>query len=73
MDHFFVPVSAEGDYQVILSTDEGRFGGYDRISTTYVYTAYRNDEGKLGFQIYLPSRTAMVLKKLPKKKQEERK
>ena len=73
VDNFFVPVSTEGDYQVILSTDEGRFGGYDRISTTYVYTAHRNAEGKLGFQIYLPSRTAMVLKKLPKKKQEGRK
>ena len=73
VNDFFVPVSAEGDYQVILSTDEGRFGGYDRISTTYVYTAHRNDEGKLGFRIFLPCRTAMVLKKLPKKKQEEQK
>ena len=65
---FFVPVSEEGDYQVILSTDEKDFGGYDRISTEYVYTAKRADDGRLGFQVYLPSRTAMVLKKLPKKK-----
>ena len=65
---FFVPVSAEGQYQVILSTDDSKFGGYDRISTTYVYEAKKNADGKLGFQIYLPSRTAMVLKKLPAKK-----
>jgi len=65
-ESFFVPVSAEGRYQVSLSTDDSRFGGYDRISTTYVYTAEKRPDGKIGFQIYLPSRTAMVLKKLPK-------
>ena len=65
---FFVPVTEEGDYQVILSTDDKAFGGQDRISTTYVYTAKRADDGRLGFQVYLPSRTAMVLKRLPKKK-----
>ncbi|MBP3634828.1 MAG: alpha amylase C-terminal domain-containing protein [Oscillospiraceae bacterium] len=62
-DGYFVPVEQEGKYKVVLTTDEGRFGGHDRISTTYVYDAVRQPDGKIGFRIYLPSRTAVVLKK----------
>jgi len=60
---YFVPVPEEGKYQVVLSTDEPRFGGHDRISTSYVYEAKKQPDGKIGFMIYLPSRTAVVLKK----------
>ena len=60
---YFVPVSKEGRYQVVLSTDEGRFGGHDRISMNYVYEAKKQPDGKVGFLVYLPCRTAMVLKK----------
>ena len=65
---YFVPVKEPGEYRVILSTDDREFGGYDRISTTYVYTAVQQPDGRLGFRVYLPSRTAMVLKRLPRKK-----
>ena len=66
VDGYFVPVQEAGRYQAVLTTDEGRFGGYDRISTTYVYEAKEQPDGRIGFQIYLPSRTAVVLKKLRK-------
>ena len=67
-DGFFLPVQEAGLYQVILSTDEPRFGGQDRISTTQLYEVRREPNGQLGFRIYLPSRCAMVLKLKKKKK-----
>ena len=62
-DGYFVPVAEEGTYQVILSSDDGLFGGYDRIDTDYQYTATKTEDGRIGFLCYLPSRSAMVLKK----------
>ncbi len=61
---YFIPVLEEGNYKVILSTDEGRFGGQDRISESYVYETVKLDDGRYGFLIYLPSRTACALKKV---------
>ena len=61
---YFIPVEEEGKYQVILSTDDGEFGGYNRIDTEYVYEAYKGVDGRVGFMCYLPSRTALVLNKV---------
>ncbi|MBO5953832.1 MAG: alpha amylase C-terminal domain-containing protein [Oscillospiraceae bacterium] len=63
-----IPVTEEGDYQVILSTDDFRFGGQGRIHHL-TYRAEIQPDGRLGFKLYLPSRTAVVLKKLPAKKE----
>ena len=54
----------EGKYRVILSTDEERFGGPKLIdhSVTY-YTEYIEGRG-LGFNVYSPCRTAMVLERI---------
>ena len=59
---FRVETGKSGKYKAILSTDESRFGGYDRISTDYVYKTDKKD-GKHGFSIYLPARTAVCLKR----------
>ena len=61
-DGFFLPVQEEGEYTVCLSTDDFCFGGQGRIYHQ-TYTAQRQEDGKLGFRLYLPSRTAVVLKK----------
>ena len=55
--------TGEGAYKVILSTDEERFGGPMLIdhSVTY-YTEYIEGRG-LGFNVYSPCRTAMVLER----------
>ncbi len=53
-----------GAYNVVLSTDESRFGGFDRISDTQKYVVHSLEDGAMGFEIYLPSRTAIVLKKI---------
>ena len=58
---YWLTVPSEGKYKVIMSTDRSDFGGYDRISEEYVYTAKKHPDGKAKLQIYLPARTALCL------------
>lgn len=58
---YWLTVPKEGKYQVTLTTDESAFGGFDRISKTYVYTASTHPDGKAKLQIYLPARTGLCL------------
>ena len=60
---YFVPVDSAGEYDVILSTDNEKFGGFNRVDENYSYTAKNFCDKKIGFNLYLPSRTAIVLKK----------
>jgi len=56
--------TGEGAYKVILSTDETRFGGPGLIDHNYVFhTTYIEGRG-LGFDVYSPCRTAMVLERV---------
>ena len=64
---YWLTVPSEGEYRVMLSSDAQSFGGYDRISETYVYTASKHPDGLYKIQIYLPARTALCLRKLPKR------
>ena len=59
---YFVPVPEAGDYRAIMSTDDHRFGGKCRVEHK-VYTAAEQPDGRIGFQLYLPSRTAIVIQK----------
>ena len=63
-DGYFIPVPEEGTYQVILSSDDGNFGGYNRVDKKYEYQTWTTQDGWFGFQCYLPSRCAIALKKL---------
>ena len=47
----------KGKYNVVLSSDDEVFGGFQRAGKDITYTA---DDG---FLCYLPSRTAIVFKK----------
>ena len=58
-DGYFIPVEEEGSYKVIFSTDDYCFGGHGRVYHM-TYTADKNEDGKLGFKVYLPNRTAVV-------------
>ena len=60
---YFVPVGREGVYRVILSSDDGTYGGFSRIDTACRYKALAAPDGRIGFACYLPSRSAMVLKR----------
>ena len=59
---YFVPTAQEGTYKVVLSTDDYCYGGQGRIYHQE-YMATVQPDGRIGFQIYLPSRTALVLQK----------
>lgn len=62
---FFVPISTAEDtrrYRVVFSTDRTCYGGDDRIDEQYVYPVTRSPERHSGFFVYIPCRTAMVLK-----------
>ncbi len=61
---YWLTVPSAGKYKVVLSTDEQSFGGWDRISGDYVYTASRHPDKKYKLQIFLPPRTALCMIKL---------
>ena len=67
-DGRLIVVDEPGEYQIQMTTDDYCFGGQGRI-WHQTYRAEEQKDGKLGFQMYLPSRTAVVFKKLPKKKE----
>ncbi len=52
-----------GEYKVILSTDDSDFGGHNRIDKEYIYKA-EIINGRECVKLYIPSRSAFVLKKL---------
>ena len=52
-----------GTYEPVLSTDNETFGGFNRIQEDYIYYSERKNDGTYGFSMYLPSRTAVCLKK----------
>ncbi|MBE6638169.1 MAG: 1,4-alpha-glucan-branching enzyme [Ruminococcaceae bacterium] len=60
---YFVPAE-EGRYRAILTTDEGRFGGHNRIDKNYIYQTEQDAIGRIGFPCYLPARTAIIFKKV---------
>ena len=62
---FELPLHEEGRFQVVLDTDEEAFGGQGRIShgTIYESASLKGSPAYTGITLYVPSRTAMVLKK----------
>ena len=63
---FFVPahITGEGQYRAVFTTDRIEFGGQDRVSERYVYTAKPVSDKGVGFEVYLPSRTAIVFRRV---------
>ena len=61
----FVPAPQLGDYQVVLSSDDKEFGGYERVDKSVVYHTWSKDpQLGDGFPIYVPARTALVLRRI---------
>ena len=50
--------------EVVLTTDDLAFGGFNRVDNNYRYTATKTEDGRIGFFCYLPSRTATVFKRI---------
>lgn len=54
--------TAAGEYRVVLSTDDSRYGGQSRVdSSTVHFTEKIEDSDQL--KVYLPARTAIVLQR----------
>ena len=64
--NFFLPVHTvgAGKYRVIFSSDDIDFGGMDRISKEYLYYTKEVLDKGIGFEIYIPCRTAIVFKRV---------
>ena len=61
-----IPVA--GKFKIILNTDDPLFDGFNRIDTKTTYMSFRKAErnminAPLYLYLYLPARTAIVLKK----------
>ncbi|KAF5393004.1 hypothetical protein D9757_001315 [Collybiopsis confluens] len=58
-----VGVEVPGEYTVVLTTDEPRFGGFNNVKSggQYLTTPFEWNGRKNFLQVYIPSRTALVL------------
>ena len=63
-ESYFVPVGEEGTYEVVLSSDDGTYGGFNRVDCSVKYETYKTPDGWVGFNFYLPNRSAVVFKKV---------
>ncbi len=61
-DGCFLTMPEAGEYDVIMSTDDYCFGGEGRIYHQRYTTVAEN--GTVGIRLYLPSRTAAILRKV---------
>lgn len=56
-----------GKYQIILDTDDKKFGGFGNVDNTIIYYPQRMGgvSGSNWLKLYLPARTAIVYKRIP--------
>ncbi len=61
---YTIPVPEAGSYAIILNSDDLAFGGHDRVNAElpFISQTWEENEGHV-IQCYLPTRTALVLKK----------
>lgn len=62
-ESYLVRTLSIGSYKPVLSTDSEEFGGFDRIKEDVIYRSDKQNDGKYGFRVYLPARTAICFKK----------
>lgn len=54
----------EGRWAVVIDSDSVEYDGFGRNDDTVIHSTMTNAQGKQILQLYLPSRTVMVLKKI---------
>ena len=59
-DGYFIPTDKAGAYDVVMSTDDFCFGGFGRVYHQQYETVI--EKGRIGIRLYLPSRTAIVIR-----------
>ena len=60
LDHVLVPVPAPGEYTVVLSSDDERYGGYGNVAKATYST--KTFDGRHYIELYIPARTCFALK-----------
>ena len=60
-----VPLPAIADYSVALCTDDAVYGGFGQVQHI-TYPAQVDEKGNSSIALYLPARTAVVLREIPK-------
>jgi len=60
LTNVLVSVPENADYTVVLTTDDGKYGGWDRV--LHQTCPVKKFDGKYYVELYLPARTAVVLK-----------
>lgn len=65
-NEYMIPVTVGSDYEVILSTDDEKYGGFGNITKEKRSAFIPGHEGS-ALRLFLPPRTAMVLKPVKKK------
>ena len=69
LTNVLIPVPQPGEYTVALCTDDEKYGGFGQIQhITYPTKLF---DGKHYVELYLPARTAVVLKEIPKEAKAE--
>ena len=61
VDEIKINVKSTGDYEIVFSSDDSKFGGFDNISKNVVFPTEERD-GQVFMKIYNVSRTAAVYK-----------
>ncbi|MGD2034653.1 MAG: alpha amylase C-terminal domain-containing protein, partial [Bacteroidales bacterium] len=58
---------APGKYEIVLDTDETKFGGFGNVDQSITYYPQRlgGISGSNFLQLYIPSRTALVFRRIP--------
>ncbi len=59
---YFIPTGDLKKYKLIFSSDDKCFGGFERFDREYVYKSEKCPDTRLGFNCYIPARTASVFK-----------
>ncbi len=64
-EQYRVPVPTSGSYNVVFNADSIDFGGHNRIDTTLKYPSedYAMESRQHSVLLYLPSRSAMVIRR----------
>ncbi len=60
LTNVLVPVHQPGEYTVVLSTDDQKYGGWEQVQ--HIPYPTKDFDGKHYVELYLPARTAVVLK-----------
>ncbi|TLX76167.1 1,4-alpha-glucan-branching enzyme [Labilibacter sediminis] len=63
-------VTDPGKYRIVLNSDNKKFGGFGHVDESYIHFAQKMPFQQDAYQLklYIPSRTAMVLKHVPSAK-----